>query len=172
MGARIAVCVAIVTVMSSLPVTTQGAAPAGELPEFPNLVLTALDGDQQVSMASFRGRPVLVSFWASWCGPCRIELPELQKLHDELAGRGFVLVTVNVDNTPQAARRFLEVTRLAIPVYRASHVDLVKLGVRSIPTNILVDPEGRAVRLYEGYSPAVPSAIRELVRGMLDGPGA
>ena len=144
-----------------------GAADEGvEIPLFPSFSLYALDNGTVVDTQSFRGRPVLLTFWASWCGPCRLELPELQKLHDELGDKGFVLLTVNVDDSQHAARRFLEVTRLSVPVYRMTRGDLVRMGVRSIPTNILIDPEGRPARIYEGYSPDVPESIRGLVTEM------
>jgi thiol-disulfide isomerase/thioredoxin len=172
MGAQVVVCLVVLALGLTLPTSAQEVAPADEPPPFPNLVLTSLEDDRQVDIASFRGRPVLVTFWASWCGPCRVELTHLQQLHRELGDDRFALLAVNVDATTVAARRFLDVTKLEIPVYRVSQTDLVKLGVRSIPTNILLDPEGRAVRLYEGYSPAVPDVIRELVRGMAEDSGA
>ena len=74
-------------------------------PLFPEVIFTSIDGNSTMTMSSFRGRPVLLTFWASWCGPCRVELPELSKLYGELAGKGFVLITVNVDQNPAAGRR-------------------------------------------------------------------
>jgi thiol-disulfide isomerase/thioredoxin len=145
---------------------------ASETPIFPNYSLEKLDSDTVVTIESLRGHPVLITFWASWCGPCRLELPELEKLSKELADQGFVLLTINVDSTTFAARRFLEVTRLKVPVYRMKQQDLIELGIRSIPTNILLDREGRLATIYEGYSPAVPQVIRELVAEMNEEPEA
>ena len=142
-----------------------------ELPLFPNIEFQALEGGTKVTMESFRGQPVLITFWASWCGPCRLELPELQKMHEEFGERGFVLITVNVDDSSMAAKRFLEVTRLEIPVYRVARADLLTLGVRNIPTNILLDLEGHPARIYEGYSSSVPEIIRGLVAAMLEDAG-
>jgi len=137
-----------------------------EVPALPDIKMSTLDGSGEVGLAEFRGRPVLLSFWASWCGPCRIELPELQKLYQELAGEGFVLLTVNVDVAPAFADRFLAQLGISVPVYRMNQRDLVELGVSALPTNILLDPEGRPVHIYTGYSPTLPQEIRRLVEEM------
>jgi len=142
-------------------------AAAEELPPFPSFSFFELDSGKVVTLDDFSGKAVLITFWASWCGPCRVELPELQRLHDELKDTGFVLLAVNVDGSVSAARRFLEVHKLRIPVYRMEQADLARIGVSGIPTNLLLDREGRPVQLYEGYSPAVAGAIRDQVRGLL-----
>jgi thiol-disulfide isomerase/thioredoxin len=157
--------VALTTVAALGIHTPVGAA---ELPPFPNLTFIAIDGDETTTLESFRGRPVLINFWASWCGPCRMELPELQRLYNDYAGDGFVLVTVNMDSTPSAAHRFMELTRLSVPVYRMDRRELAYLGVESLPTSILIAPSGQPVQIYEGYSPAVAQEIHRLVAAMLE----
>ena len=137
-----------------------------QVPVFPNLAFTSLDGTTQLDIESFRGRPMLMTFWASWCGPCRQELPELQKLAAELADTGFALVTINMDDSAIVGARFLKKYNLDIPVYRMDQRTLLALGVRSLPTNMLLDPEGRPVMILRGYSPAVPDEIRRLVSKM------
>jgi thiol-disulfide isomerase/thioredoxin len=145
-----------------------GAARAAEPVPLPNVTLHPLDGDEPVKLESFRGKPVLLSFWASWCGPCRWELPEFEKLYDELGGRGFVLLTVNVDTNSRAASLFLQRTGLGVPVFRLDTQTLIQLGVDSLPMSVLLDPEGNVVKAYQGYSPDVKDRIRELVLRMLD----
>lgn len=143
------------------------AAASDQLEPFPSFPFRDLDTGKVVTLEQLRGKPVLITFWASWCGPCRLELPELQRLHEELGDKGFVLLAVNVDSSTSAARRFLELHKLRIPVYRMEQRDLATVGVTGIPTNLLLDGEGRPVLLYEGYSPAVSGAIRDQVREML-----
>ena len=135
-------------------------------PVFPEVVFSSLDGNAAVTMSSFRGRPVLLTFWASWCGPCRVELPELSKLYGELVGTGFVLMTVNVDQNPAAGRRFLESLGLSLPVYRLDPRDTKALGINALPANILLDTEGRFVQAYMGYTPMVVEEVRRLVLEM------
>ena len=130
----------------------------------PDVTLQTLDGKSAVTLDEFRGRTVLLTFWASWCGPCRIELPELQALYSELAGEGFVLLTINVDTIPEVGVRFLDQIGVTVPVYRMHRRDLVALGINALPTNIVLDKDGLAVQVYRGYSPAVSEYIRRLVQ--------
>jgi thiol-disulfide isomerase/thioredoxin len=145
-------------------------AQTSEAPVFPNLAFLSVDGTQRIDLESLRGRPVLLTFWASWCGPCRMELPELAKLVGELKSEDLALVTVNMDRTPAQGMQFLQRYGIDIPVYLMSRNDLATLGVESLPTSVLIDRQGRPVQIYEGYSPTVPEEIRRLVVGMEGGP--
>ena len=156
----------MVAALMGTPVVAAGDE---EPPIFPNLTFTDLVDGSTVNMESFRGQPVLITFWASWCGPCRWELPELQEIYDDFASEGFELLAVNVDSSPQVAQRYLERMDLSIPAYRVGRQELAMLGVRSIPTNVLVGPDGRPVQLYTGYSEDVAKDIRRLVEELLDG---
>ncbi len=130
---------------------------------FPNLKLSSLDGLSQVELQSFHGRPVLLTFWASWCAPCRTELPELERLYGEMVGHGLVVLTVSVDQAPAAAERFVAQTRLRLPVYRLGLEVLRELGIQAIPTSILIDQEGAVTRVFNGYTPSLPSEVRAMV---------
>ena len=141
-----------------------------QVPVFPNLEFTALDGVSQIDLELLRGKPVLLTFWASWCGPCREELPELEKLVGELAEEGFVLVTVNMDQSPAMGMRFLQQHDIDVPAYRMDQRELSQLGLRSLPTNVLLDREGRPVQIFGGYSPEMPAEIRRLVLAMEGNP--
>ena len=142
------------------------ADPEEEVPLFPNFAFTSMDGSRQLDVESFRGQPVLMTFWASWCGPCRQELPELQKLYAELADEGFELVTINTDQSAVSGARFLQKYNIDVPVYRIDRQTQMALGIRSLPTNLLLDREGRPVMILRGYSPEVPNEIRRLVLEM------
>jgi len=147
-------------------------AQTSEVPVFPDLSFLSVDGTQRIDLESLRGRPVLLTFWASWCGPCRMELPELQKLSVELKPENLALVTINMDRTPAQGMQFLERYGIDVPVYIMSRNDLAQLGVESLPTSVLIDRQGRPAQIYEGYSPTVPEEIRRLVLAMEGGPGS
>lgn len=165
---RILCVVALVAGLASHVEFAVGAQSSG-VPKFPNLAFLSVDGTERIDLESLRGRPVLLTFWASWCGPCRMELPELQKLADELKAEDLALVTVNMDRTPAMGMKFLERYGIEVPVYLMSRNDLTQLGVESLPTNVLIDRQGNPVQIYEGYSPAVPEEIRRLVIEMEGG---
>ena len=166
---RVLFVFAVVFLAFFQPAAAEDASP--QMPVFPNLEFTALDGVSQIDLESLRGRPVLLTFWASWCGPCRQELPELEKLIGELAGEGFVLITINMDQTPALGARFLQQNDIDVPAYRMERQALIQLGVKALPTNVLLDREGRPVQIYRGYSPAVPEEIRRLILEMDPAPG-
>jgi len=153
-----------------LVASTVAAAEPEQRPAFPAVTLRTLDGSGSVAVADFRGRPVLLTFWASWCGPCRVELPELEKLYQELLAEGFVLLTVNVDSTPVVVDRYLAQLGVSVPVYRMDQDDLIALDINALPTNILLDRAGQTVLVSTGYSPTVPDNIRRLVREMEQAP--
>jgi thiol-disulfide isomerase/thioredoxin len=164
------VLVAVFVLCASLGLIASAADPVEEVPVFPNFAFTSLDGARQLDIESFRGRPLLMTFWASWCGPCRQELPELQKLSVELADKGFALVTINTDQSAIVGARFLQKYNIDVPVYRIEQRTMMALGLGALPTNVLLDREGRPVMILSGYSPAVPGEIRRLVLAMDEAP--
>ena len=163
-------CAVKMTTLAAIAITLLaglvGAEEPSERPVFPEVTFTALDGQRTMTLSEFRGRPVLLTFWASWCGPCRVELPELARLYAELAGTGFVLVTVNVDQNPAAGRHFLDRLGLDLPVYRLRPMETRALGINALPTNILLDGDGRFVQAFKGYEPRVVAEVRRMVLEM------
>ncbi len=144
------------------------AAPGGgQDRRFPDLQLIPLEGGDPLQFSTFRGRPVLVNFWATWCPPCRAELPELEKVYNRFSGRGLVVASVNVDRRPEPARRFVRMQKLTLPFYRISESALRALGVRSIPTSVLVDGEGRVVRVYQGFGPNILRDLEARIEALL-----
>lgn len=160
----------VVAIIAALAGATASTADESNLdPLFPNLPLYAPDGSEQIDLESFKGHPILLTFWASYCGPCREELPALQKMYAELGDDGFVLLTVNMDRTPAQGFRFLERYNIDIPVYVMDGQTLSRLGVKALPTSILLDADMRPARIYQGYHPSLPDEIRRLVVKILDG---
>jgi len=164
------ILVIFVVFLATLSSSVLGAETEQEIPVFPNIAFTSLDGSRQLDLESFRGRPVLVTFWASWCGPCRQELPELQRLSAELADKGFALITINTDQSAIVGARYLQKYNIDVPVFRMDQRTLLQLGVNALPTNLLLDRERRPVLIQRGYSPEVPTKIRRLVLAMDDAP--
>jgi thiol-disulfide isomerase/thioredoxin len=113
---------------------------------------TLLDGEQ-VDWESYRGKVVLVDFWATWCGPCRAEVPNILAMHKAYGSKGFDVLGVSLDQTPEDAQTYIE--EQGIPwksLFPEKEEDrgwanpLAKFyGINGIPTAILVDQEGKVV---------------------------
>ena len=117
-----------------------------------DFTLKSLDGED-VSLSSLRGKIVLMTFWASWCGPCRKELPLLVNLESELGGRGLVVLGINGERGG-AARNFLQNRGLTLRTLSDSRRAVHKLyGVHSIPTLLVLDRGGTVVGQYRGGVP-------------------
>ena len=110
----------------------------------PAFELDALSGSP-VSLASLRGRPLLLNFWASWCEPCRAEMPSLELLESRHASAGLKVLAINFRETDGTVKRFVEQTGLSLTVLRDRDGGVARdYGVKIYPTTIAVDRAGRA----------------------------
>ena len=109
----------------------------------PELARTDLAG-KPVDLKDLRGRVVLVNFWATWCDPCREEMPSIERLRSKMAGRPFEVVTVNFGEAPERIREFIQRHKIALPVWldpdKRSAADWSAGG---LPMTFLVDAQGR-----------------------------
>ncbi len=109
----------------------------------PPLVLKDAQGAAH-DLARYRGKVVLVNFWATWCEPCRHEMPSIQRLRDKLAGKPFAVLAVNVDEPDARVRRFLAETRLDLPVLLDPGKKVTRgWSVLVLPTTFIIGPDGR-----------------------------
>jgi peroxiredoxin len=124
-----------------------GAAAAQELGPWkggatPALELRDLEGRAH-RLAAYRGKVVLVNFWATWCEPCREEMPSMNRLRASLAGRPFEVLAVNLGEPESRIRRFLAEVPLAFPVLLDTDTSAAKAwGARILPASFLVGPDG------------------------------
>jgi thiol-disulfide isomerase/thioredoxin len=105
--------------------------------------LTSLDGDA-VNLADHRGKVVIVDFWATWCGPCRMVMPHLQQIHEEFAEKDVRVIALSVDRAgPATVKTFIAKHKYTFPVAMAD-ANLVRAygGVPSIPTTFIIAPDG------------------------------
>ena len=108
----------------------------------PALELTDLQG-QRWTNANLKGRAVVLNFWATWCPPCKEELPSLQTLH-EIGGGQPVVIGINVRETASHVRRYLASTGMNFPVVLDPQAELAKrFGVTAFPTTLLIAPDGQ-----------------------------
>ncbi len=140
-----------------LPVTERQPAPDVTLPVLPSDVGLA-SGVTELSLTDLQGRVVIVNFWASWCGPCRIEQPDLNAVHALLPDTEVVLIGVNIEDTEANALAHLaefDVPYLSLfdPVNELAG-RFSGIGARTIPTTLFLDTEGRVAARLLGLTDA------------------
>ncbi len=116
----------------------------------PPLSLTDLDG-RPWSLQALRGRPVVLNFWASWCEPCRAEMPSLDLMALKYEREGLAVLTINFKDGAQTVRRFLEAVPLSLPVLMDRDGAVARAwGVNVFPTTLLVSRRGSPVGVVRG----------------------
>ena len=134
---------------------------------FPTTELTRLDGGGSGAISDFRGKWVLVNMWASWCGPCREESPDLQRFHAEHRAGGFTVLGINSKEVSTEGRAFVEDYRLTYPqLHETGDVVSEELGVTGLPENFLVDPEGKVALVIPG--PVDEDLLAEQVEPLIE----
>lgn len=135
----------------------------------PPFSLTTLDG-KAVSLASLKGKVVLLDFWASWCGPCRKSMPHMEQTWQKYQSKGLVIVGVNVDKEPEKARAFLaKLAQTVTPTYPLAMDSSAKVmgayQVMSMPTAFLIGKDGVVQQKFVGFSERIAGELEaELAR--------
>jgi len=127
------------------------------------------------ALADYSGRYVVLNFWATWCAPCREEMPSLQNLQTQLGGDEFAVVTLATGrNPPQAIRRFFEEIGVeTLPQYRDINQQIAReMGVFGLPITVILNPEGQEIARLRGdaYWDS-PEAIALIEALLADGEG-
>jgi peroxiredoxin len=107
-----------------------------------------------LSLADLKGQVVLINFWASWCGPCRQEMPILNQLFKSYQPAGFTLIGVNVEPSATDANRFLKGTPVSFPILYDPHSQVSQLyQVTGMPSTVILDRNGTIRYVHHGYQP-------------------
>ena len=108
----------------------------------PDVIVTTLGGEV-VNLADLRGRPVLINFWATWCPPCREEMPALERVERKWAERGAAVIVINFEEDEATIRRYLAENGLSLRVFQDSSGEVAqKLDITYLPTTLFVDGTG------------------------------
>ena len=150
----------IATVAQETAAAEETVAPGETTPETqevsnlaPDFTVYDLEGNAH-KLFDFRGKPVLLNFWASWCGPCQMEMPDFQKFYESHGDKvNFVIVnlTDGQQETVETASAFIEEKGYTFPVYYDTDIDAaVKYGVSAVPVSYFLDAEGNFVAWAQG----------------------
>lgn len=135
----------------------------------PDFTLKSVEGTN-VRLEELRGEVVLINFWASWCGPCRQEMPILQKIHQRYEPLGFKLIGINVDEQQDKALRLIERLNVDFTLLLDSDQSVSEsYDVNAMPYTVLLDRDGTARFVHRGYKPGdeqqYVNRLRQLLKG-------
>ena len=109
----------------------------------PDFNLMGMDGETH-TLEDLKGKFVLVNFWATWCNPCKVEMPLLEKLHQTLKSEKFTVLGLHVGPGPENIEEFKKLMPISFPIYVDMDLE-VNWGVPGLPTTFLMDPEGKLI---------------------------
>jgi thiol-disulfide isomerase/thioredoxin len=133
----------------------------------PNFTLKSMSG-KNLKLSEMTGNVVLINFWASWCGPCREEMPLLNALHKKYAPLGFTVLGVNVEEQLDGARDFLSNVPVDFPILLDNTNKVSRqYKVVAMPTTVVVDRDGNMRYLHEGYKPGDEKKYRQMVKKLV-----
>jgi peroxiredoxin len=159
---RHAILAAILAISTVLTPVARAAAPAPA----PDFTLPARDGGN-VRLSDLRGQVVMINFWATWCGPCRQEMPLLQQIQAKYEPLGFTLVGINVEPDSAAAITWLKQVSVSFPIlFDQKNVVAEQFGVQGMPSSVFVDRAGNVRYVHRGYQPGDEAKYADMVRSL------
>ena len=133
----------------------------------PDFALKSASGEN-LRLSEYRGNVVMINFWATWCGPCRQEMPLLDDLYNRYQRVGFSLLGVNIDDDSRRAMRMVEELGVSFPVLFDADKEVSKLyQVEAMPVTMLLDREGTVRHVHHGYKPGYEEQYLTEIRSLL-----
>jgi thiol-disulfide isomerase/thioredoxin len=146
----------------SLALVVSHAAAEDAATTFPDLELASADGSS-IRLSQLKGNVVLLNVWATWCGPCRMELPIVQKMYDRYSDRNFVVLAVNIDADRRRIEPFLKRYNLSLPIYYAAPEEAGAMTAMGIPSTFILGPDRTLIDRAVGYSPDVEERWKQTI---------
>jgi peroxiredoxin len=135
--------------------------------EAPDFALKSSTGEN-LRLSEYRGDVVMINFWATWCGPCRQEMPLLDELYGRYQRVGFNLLGVNIDDDSRRAMQMIDELGVSFPVLFDSRKEVSELyDVEAMPVTVLVDREGTIRYIHHGYKPGYEEKYLDQIRSLL-----
>ncbi|MGB0661940.1 MAG: TlpA disulfide reductase family protein [Mangrovicoccus sp.] len=143
-----------------------------ETPKIVTGVAFETEDGTEISLDDFRGQYALVNFWATWCAPCRKEMPSLDALQAEFGGEAFQVVTIATGRqSPAAIKRFFDEEGIEnLPQHRDPRQALAsRMGILGLPITVLIDPEGREIARLRGDADWHSDSARAIISALIKG---
>ena len=135
---------------------------AQERDVFPDLEFAGEEGGT-VRLSQLKGNVVLLNVWATWCGPCKLELPIVQRMYDRYSDRNFVVLAINVDADRKRVAPFMKRYNISLPVYSAAPEDVAQMTAMGIPSTFIIGPDRTLIDMAVGFSPDVEDRWKRVV---------
>ncbi|GLS25665.1 thiol:disulfide interchange protein [Marinibactrum halimedae] len=137
----------------------------------PKFTLPDIHQSTSITLDSYKGKIVLVDFWASWCGPCRKSLPFFTDLKKEHANKPFEILAINLDESAEDGKDFLKKINTNYPIlYAGADSNLPqKYGVEAMPTSFIIDAQGKIWLIHKGMKDNDKSVVRYHIKEALKG---
>ena len=136
----------------------------------PDFTLRDVDG-KEVQLQDFKGKVIMVNFWATWCGPCKLEMPHLDKMDREFEDKGFEVISISTDDARAASKVKPLIKRggygFTVLLDKDTTVVAQYNPAKTLPYNALIDREGRIHKVYQGYNPGDEVEMRKDVEELL-----
>ena len=149
---------------AAAPLPAEGVAAASlEGKAAPAFKLPGLDG-KPVSLADLKGKVIVLDFWATWCGPCKMSLPHLDKMYQAEKGNDVHVFAVNVQEEAKDVQQFVTQTKLSVPVILDRDGKVGEAyGVEGIPQTVVIGKDGKVKKVFVGFSPQLPEQLAKVV---------
>ena len=133
----------------------------------PDFTLKSLEGSN-LRLQEYRGQVVLINFWASWCGPCRQEMPLLDRLHHRYEDTGFAVLGINVEGEEAPAREIVDKTNVTFPILIDESQKVSELyNLQAMPSTVVIDRDGVVRYIHLGYKPGDEAKYVEVVKQLI-----
>jgi peroxiredoxin len=157
--------IAAIIAAAALALPALAADPTGS--PAPTFTLSARGGSN-ISLAQYKGQVVMLNFWASWCGPCRQEMPLLESIYKKYSRLGFTLIGVNVEPDSNAANEWLKQTPVSFPILYDKESKVSRMyDVAGMPSTVIIDRTGKVRMLHRGYKPGDENEYLDSVRTLV-----
>jgi peroxiredoxin len=152
------------TLLFMLASAASASAVGGAAPDF----TLKSDKGNNLRLSEHRGQVVMINFWASWCGPCRQEMPLLDQLQQRYSKAGFTVLGVNVEQDTTQAQRLLQDMNVSFPILFDSDSVVSKLyDVSAMPVTVMVDKEGNMRYQHKGFKPEFEARYRQQIKELI-----